>query len=70
MRWHYILGVFFGVFALTWVFSGLLSMEPFDWTNADGPRDARDAFTGGPVDVSQFGAFERPRGTRCAAAAR
>ena len=24
MRWHYISGVFFGIFALTWVFSGLL----------------------------------------------
>ena len=36
MRWHYILGAFFGVFALTWVFSGLLSMEPFDWSNAEG----------------------------------
>ena len=36
MRWHYISGVLFGVFALTWVFSGLLSMEPFDWTSAEG----------------------------------
>ena len=39
MRWHYISGVFFGVFTLTWVFSGLLSMEPFDWANAREPRD-------------------------------
>jgi hypothetical protein len=35
LRWHYLSGVFFGLFALTWVFSGLLSMEPFDWANAD-----------------------------------
>jgi len=34
MRWHYILGTFFGVFVLTWAFSGMLSMEPYSWTNA------------------------------------
>jgi uncharacterized iron-regulated membrane protein len=28
MRWHYVTGVVFGVFTLTWAFSGLLSMEP------------------------------------------
>src|SRR6185503_16012659 len=28
MRWHYITGVVFGVFTLTWVLRGLLSMEP------------------------------------------
>ena len=58
MRWHYILGAFFGVFALTWVFSGLLSMEPFEWTNAEGLRIRPSAFTGGPLDVSQFGTFD------------
>ncbi len=58
MRWHYILGVFFGVFALTWVFSGLLSMEPFDWTNARGLEVRGDAFTGGPLEIERFGAFE------------
>jgi len=29
MRWHYILGTVFGIFVLTWSFSGMLSMEPF-----------------------------------------
>jgi hypothetical protein len=58
MRWHYILGVLFGVFALTWVFSGLLSMEPFDWTRAEGFELGRDAFTGGPLDVDRFAAFD------------
>jgi hypothetical protein len=58
MRWHYITGAFFGVFALTWVFSGLLSMEPFDWTNVEGSLDVpNDALTGGPVDLQQFPAF-------------
>lgn len=28
-RWHAILGLIFGLFACTWAFSGMLSMEPF-----------------------------------------
>jgi uncharacterized iron-regulated membrane protein len=58
MRWHYITGVVFGVFSLTWAFSGLLSMEPFEWTNAEGLEVPRDAFTGGPADLGQFAAME------------
>lgn len=54
MRWHYILGAVFGLFALTWVFSGLLSMEPFAWTSSEGLAVRRDALTGGPVDLAQF----------------
>ena len=58
MRWHYILGAFFGLFALTWVFSGLLSMEPFEWTNAEGLRVPRSTFTGGALDIARFGSFD------------
>lgn len=62
MRWHYISGVFFGLFALTWVFSGLLSMEPFDWTNREDSLDIPgDALTGGPVELEQFPAFASER---------
>jgi uncharacterized iron-regulated membrane protein len=56
MRWHYVLGTIFGVFALTWVFSGLLSMEPFAWTNAEGLRVRPDAFSGGALDLAAYGA--------------
>ena len=63
MRWHYISGAFFGLFALTWVFSGLLSMEPFDWTNADSLEISNDALTGGPVDLQQFPSFDAERWT-------
>jgi hypothetical protein len=61
MRWHYLTGAFFGLFALTWVFSGLLSMEPFDWTNADSLEISNDALTGGPVELAQFPAFDATR---------
>ena len=38
-RWHTILGLIFGLFTCTWVFSGMLSMEPFDWLSGNrGPR--------------------------------
>jgi hypothetical protein len=55
MRWHYIAGAIFGVLTFTWVFSGLLSMEPFEW--AAGPTlegDLRGALTGGPLNAHEF----------------
>jgi hypothetical protein len=58
MRWHYILGACFGVFALTWAFSGLLSMEPFEWTQARGLEIRRDVFTGGRTELESFGALD------------
>jgi hypothetical protein len=61
MRWHYILGAFFGLFALTWVFSGLLSMEPFEWSNAEGVQLDSEALAGGPVDLERFPALDADR---------
>ena len=58
MRWHYITGAVFGVFTLTWVFSGLMSMEPFDWTRAEGLEVPRDVFSGGAFDPWQFPALD------------
>jgi uncharacterized iron-regulated membrane protein len=58
MRWHYITGAVFGVFTLTWAYSGLLSMEPFEWTNAEGLRVQRDVFTGGPADMTEFASMD------------
>jgi len=58
MRWHYILGAIFGVFAFTWAFSGLLSMEPFAWTNASGLEIPRDVFSGGEPDLASFGSID------------
>jgi uncharacterized iron-regulated membrane protein len=64
MRWHYVTGVVFGLFTLTWAFSGLLSMEPFAWTRATGLDVSRDALTGGPVDLSRFAAMDPAAWTR------
>jgi hypothetical protein len=58
MRWHYITGAIFGVFTLTWVFSGFLSMEPWDWASTGGLGDGmRAAFSGGPLDLKKFSAM-------------
>ncbi len=36
MKWHHYAGLLFGVITLTWTYSGLLSMGPFDWFRASG----------------------------------
>ncbi len=56
MRWHYIAGLLFGVLALTWVFSGLLSMEPFGWASGEGlsTGELRRTLVGGPLDARGF----------------
>jgi hypothetical protein len=38
MKWHHVAGLLFGVFSLTWTYSGLLSMGPFDWFQPAGGR--------------------------------
>lgn len=66
MRWHYFAGAIFGVFTLTWVFSGLLSMNPGGFNPPRGASQAERAVTSGvpqPLRISDFAtavpAFER-----------
>jgi len=55
MRWHYVTGLVFGVLTVTWAFSGLLSMEPWAWTERDNiERGTRQAFSGGILDLASF----------------
>ena len=54
MRWHYYTGALFGVFALTWAFSGLMSMEPFEWTNATGMGLPPNNLQGGALDLGRY----------------
>ena len=58
MRWHYLTGVVFGFVTLTWVFSGLLSMEPYGWTSARGLEVPRDALSGGGLELARFPAMD------------
>lgn len=58
-RWHSILGLIFGLVACTWVFSGMLSMEPFPRLQF-GQQGSRArmaaALQGEPMQLSDFNA--------------
>jgi uncharacterized iron-regulated membrane protein len=58
MRWHYVTGVVFGVFSVTWAFSGLVSMEPWAWTNQRGIELRPRTLSGGPLELAAFRAME------------
>jgi uncharacterized iron-regulated membrane protein len=50
MKWHHVTGLVFGIVTLTWAYSGLLSMGPFDWFQSPpASRAEREASTGGPL---------------------
>jgi hypothetical protein len=58
IRWHHYTGLAFGIVSLTWVFSGLLSVDPWDWHPSTAPtREQRDAFSGGPLLLEKLGAI-------------
>jgi len=55
MRWHHYAGLIFGVTTFTFLFSGLLSMDPWDWHPGTAPtRAQRDAAAGGPLDLERL----------------
>jgi hypothetical protein len=55
-RWHAILGLTFGVAAVTWAFSGMLSMDPFPM--ASGPSAGRRAGGDGGIPQALRGRFQ------------
>jgi PepSY-associated TM region len=58
MRWHYLTGAFFGVITFTWVFSGMLSMEPYDvFSGGNTLSMTADPF-GASLDMATFPAFD------------
>jgi len=51
MRRHHYAGLIFGLSTITWIFSGLLSMDPWDWSPSTAPTPAqRDAVSSGPLN--------------------
>lgn len=55
MRWHYFTGIIFGVCLLTWVFSGLLSMNPGKLNpSRSASTQQAQLYTGKPFDVADF----------------
>lgn len=62
LKWHHVTGLLFGAAALTWAFSGFLSMEPWGWASDDGDAESRitAALAGGPPDLTRFPPFDAP----------
>ena len=56
-RLHMTLGLFFGLLACTWAFSGMLSMDPFPVTDSAG-SPFPEAFSGEPFAFDAFDARE------------
>src|SRR5258708_4565686 len=46
--WHHIAGLVFGIFTLTWVLSGLLSMNPWGWLQGAGAHTEIARIQGAP----------------------
>ena len=67
LRWHYLTGVVFGLVTATWVFSGLLSVQPFAWMTAEGLHVPPGAPAGGPLVLADFPAIERAAWDRATA---
>jgi len=47
--WHHMAGLFFGVLTLTWVASGLFTMNPWGFLDSDAGPAARERLAGPPV---------------------
>lgn len=55
LRWHHYAGLLFGAVTLTWTFSGLLTMTPWNLFPPAGPsREQVQAIRGDGVDASRF----------------
>jgi hypothetical protein len=73
LDWHHIASLFTGVLTLTWVLSGLLSMQPWGLLES-GPDEAAARIAGPPVTYGQLRsavaaiAAERPAATQMRAA--
>ncbi len=54
--WHHLAGLIFGIFALTWVFSGLVSMNPWGWLEGAGARLERARLHGDDPTAGEINA--------------
>lgn len=52
MRWHHVTGLLFALVTTTWIFSGLMSMNPWRIFDTGAPPLAMAALRGGALDVS------------------
>jgi hypothetical protein len=55
--WHHWTGLIFGLVTLTWVFSGLASMQPWGWLESEGPGEELQALAGRPLQGADAAAL-------------
>ena len=55
MRWHHLSGLLFAVVTITWIFSGLMSMNPWKLF-ASGAALAQAAYEGPPAPAATLAA--------------
>lgn len=60
MRWHHISGLLFAAITITWIFSGLMSMNPWKVFTSTAAPLARSAYATGSADGSTDGAAYAP----------
>ena len=51
MRWHHVFGLVFAVITFTWIFSGLMSMNPWEIFDSGAMSLRQQAMHGGPLQV-------------------
>lgn len=64
--WHHWTGLVFGVLTLSWVFSGLVSMQPWGWFESEGAGRQEERMAGRPIAPADVTALftalaERPQ---------
>jgi hypothetical protein len=52
MRWHHVTGLLFALVTITWIFSGLMSMNPWKIFDTGAPKLHMAALQGGPLTVT------------------
>lgn len=52
MRWHHITGLLFALITITWIFSGLMSMNPWRIFNSGAPPLQTELMQGGALTIS------------------
>lgn len=52
--WHHLAGLLFGIFTLTWVLSGLLSMNPWGWLQGAGSAQEQSRLRGASLTGAEL----------------
>jgi len=52
MRWHHVTGLLFALVTIAWIFSGLMSMNPWHIFDTGAPKLRMEALQGGPLTLT------------------